>query len=261
MSPLHEGLEQAIDEMRRDGAELKSQVFQLRTDVARSSSSLKKATVVTGISVVLAIVLGLTRFGPGLSSNTDGPHEAAKSEPVNSNDKSVAPLSAEIEDLRTAVKELNRRLDSQAARPAEKAMPAVAAKPAEVAKPAGKPDCAGLPADINASAVDFSIQFEVGSAKIPSASEATLDSIAKILALAPDRCFLIEGYADSTGKSEKNMALSRDRADAVVSYIAGKPGVDRKSLVPVGKGSVSPAPGLDPGAPQNRRVIFKIVTG
>jgi outer membrane protein OmpA-like peptidoglycan-associated protein len=129
------------------------------------------------------------------------------------------------------------------------------------AAPAGALDCASLPPDVKANAVDFSIQFQVGSAKVSPASEATLGSIAKILALAPDRCVIVEGHTDATGNADKNMALSRDRAGSVVNYIAEKAGIERKRLVPLGKGSSSPAAGLAPTDPKNRRVVFKVVAG
>lgn len=132
---------------------------------------------------------------------------------------------------------------------------------ASAAAPAGALDCASLPPDVKANAVDFSIQFQVGSAKVSPASEATLGSIAKILALAPDRCVIVEGHTDATGNADKNMALSRDRAGSVVNYIAEKAGIERKRLVPLGKGSSSPAAGLAPTDPKNRRVVFKVVAG
>lgn len=132
---------------------------------------------------------------------------------------------------------------------------------ASAAAPAAALDCASLPPDVRANAVDFAIQFQVGSAKVSPASEATLGSIAKILSLAPDRCVIVEGHTDATGNADKNMALSRDRASAVVNYISEKAGVDRKRLVPFGKGSSTPATGLAPNDPKNRRVVFKVVAG
>lgn len=127
--------------------------------------------------------------------------------------------------------------------------------------PAAILDCANLPADVKTSAVDFAIQFQVGSAKISPASEGTLGAIAKILALAPNRCVLVEGHTDASGSADKNMALSKDRAGSVVNYISEKSGIERKRLVPLGKGSSTPASGLDPYDPKNRRVVFKVVVG
>lgn len=127
--------------------------------------------------------------------------------------------------------------------------------------PAAALDCANLPPDVKANAVDFAIQFQVGSAKVSPSSETTLGSIAKILALAPDRCVIVEGHTDSTGNADKNMTLSKDRAGSVVNYITEKAGIERKRLVPIGKGSSSPAAGLAPNDPKNRRVVFRVVAG
>ncbi len=122
-------------------------------------------------------------------------------------------------------------------------------------------DCANLPANVKTSAVDFAIQFQVGSAEISPASEAVLANIAKILALAPNRCVVVEGHTDASGNADRNMELSKERASSVVDYITGKSGIDRSRLVPLGKGSSSPVTGLDPRNPKNRRVVFKVVVG
>lgn len=138
---------------------------------------------------------------------------------------------------------------------------APAAELAKTAKPAAKSDCSSLPADVKASAVDFAIQFKVGSAEISSASEMTLTEIAKILSLSPERCVLVEGHTDATGNADKNLALSRERANSVVKYITDKAGIDRNRVIPSGKGSNDPMKNLDPRDPKNRRVVFKVVAG
>ena len=140
--------------------------------------------------------------------------------------------------------------------PQDAAMP----EPAKAVK-AGPADCGTLPTDVKAKAVDFAIQFKVGSADLTPAAEQTLSDIGKILSMAPDRCILVEGHTDSTGNADKNLALSRDRAASVVRFIAEKGGVDRKRLVPSGKGSSDPLNNLDPRDPKNRRVVFKVVVG
>ncbi|MDD5176411.1 MAG: OmpA family protein [Sterolibacterium sp.] len=142
----------------------------------------------------------------------------------------------------------------------QEAAPQGAAKQglAKVARPA---DCKSLPADVKANAVDFSIQFKVASAEISHASESTLNEIAKILSLSPDRCVLVEGHTDASGSTDKNQVLSQKRADSVVKYITDKGGVDHDRIVPVGKGSSDPIKDLDPRDPKNRRVVFKVVAG
>lgn len=128
----------------------------------------------------------------------------------------------------------------------------------EPAKPAAA-DCGALPADVGAVSVDFAIQFKLGSAEVAPESENTLRQIAKILGLNPDRCILVEGHTDATGNADRNMALSRDRADSVVRFIVDKAGMDRSRLVPIGKGQNDPLKNLDPRNPKNRRVVFKVV--
>lgn len=135
---------------------------------------------------------------------------------------------------------------------------AVAAEPAIAAVPK---DCSSLPPDIKALGVDFPIQFNVGSATVSPASEATLGQIARVLSLSPDRCILVEGHTDATGNADKNLSLSHERANAVVNFISSKNGIDRQRLVPIGKGSSDPLKNLDPRDSKNRRVVFKVVTG
>jgi len=137
-----------------------------------------------------------------------------------------------------------------------------AAEPAaQVASTAGSRDCGSLPPDVRTVGVDFAIQFNAGSAMVSAASEGTLNQIAKVLALSPDRCVIVEGHTDVAGNFDKNMALSRDRANAVVNFISTRNGIDRKRFVPVGKGSTETMPNLDARDPKNRRVVFKVVTG
>ncbi len=125
----------------------------------------------------------------------------------------------------------------------------------------GPRDCMALAPDVRFVGVDFAIQFNVGSATVSPASEGTLSQIARVLALSPDRCVIVEGHTDSTGNYDKNMALSRDRANSVVNFITVRNGIDRRRLVPVGKGSSDPMPNLDSRDSKNRRVVFKVVTG
>ncbi len=119
-------------------------------------------------------------------------------------------------------------------------------------------DCSLLPPDTKTTVVDFEIQFKLGSADLSPVSENTLKEIAKILALTPDRCVFVEGHTDSTGNADRNLRLSRERAESVVKFIVSKAGVLRSRLITAGKGSNEPAKGLDARDPKNRRVSFKV---
>ncbi len=122
-------------------------------------------------------------------------------------------------------------------------------------------NCAALPPGVKAISVDFPIQFNVGSATVSASSERTLSQIARILALSPDRCVIVEGHTDFTGNQDRNVILSQDRANSVVNFISNKNNIDRKRLVPLGKGASDPIQNLDARDPRNRRVVFKVVTG
>ena len=119
-------------------------------------------------------------------------------------------------------------------------------------------ECGVPAADAKITAVDFAIQFKIGSAELTAPSEKTLQQISKILALS-NSCILIEGHTDSLGNAERNLELSRQRAASVVKFISGKDGISQARLVPVGKGSSEPAKNLDSRNPLNRRVVFKVV--
>ncbi len=151
--------------------------------------------------------------------------------------------------------------DNQQQSGSQAAEPSAQVAPPYASTTAGSRDCGSLPPDVRTVGVDFPIQFNAGSATVSSASEGTLNQIAKVLALSPDRCIIVEGHTDVIGNYEKNMALSRDRANAVVIFISTRHGIDRKRFVPVGKGSTETMPNLDARDPKNRRVVFKVVTG
>ncbi len=122
-----------------------------------------------------------------------------------------------------------------------------------------KRDCGTIATDAKLTAVEFPIQFNVGSADLTDSAENTLQLIAKILSLA-NNCVLVEGHTDSDGNFNRNMELSRQRADSVVQFLSKKVGVSRARLIALGKGSSEPIKNLDSRNPKNRRVVFKVVS-
>lgn len=207
-----------------------------------------RTLVRTGLPRLMAVLLASV---VGLSMAHAADDEAAKLKELERAlaAQDGAPIGAPKAKVRTRAIVFDS--EPQAAAPA--------AEPAQAA--AAALDCASVTPDARVVAVDFHIQFNVGSATISPASEATLTEISKILALSPNRCVLVEGHTDATGNADKNMVLSRDRASSVVNYIANRNGVDRKRLVPLGKGSSDPMKNLDPRDSKNRRVVFKVVAG
>lgn len=103
------------------------------------------------------------------------------------------------------------------------------------------------------------ITFAEGSAALAPASRGVLNALASV-ALRCDR-FSIEvaGHTDNTGDRAMNMDLSRRRADAVASYLAGQ-GVARARLSAHGYGPERPrASNATPaGQAANRRIEFYV---
>ena len=72
----------------------------------------------------------------------------------------------------------------------------------------------------------------------------------------------VVGYADSTGNTAKNKALSERRANAVIGYLVSKHGLPITKLVqPFGAGVDDPAATNETaaGRTQNRRVEINLI--
>jgi outer membrane protein OmpA-like peptidoglycan-associated protein len=203
-----------------------------------------------GRIVLPAFVAGILAFSLGSASALDMGDEAKLKELENALKSPASP--APIKKPRTRAIVFDNDAGATAA-------PATATAAVSETKPARIGDCAALPADVKTTPVDFAIQFKSGSADLAPASEETLRQIAKILALSPDRCILVEGHTDAVGNFEKNMALSKDRSSSVVKFIVEKAGMDASRLVPIGKGQTEPVKNTDPRDSKNRRVVFKVV--
>jgi outer membrane protein OmpA-like peptidoglycan-associated protein len=117
---------------------------------------------------------------------------------------------------------------------------------------------APAPAQTGGPSVNLTVNFPNGSADLTPEAMATLDALGKALAssdLANYR-FRIEGHTDTVGSPDYNRALSERRAEAVVSYIESKYGVQSSRLQAVGMGEeglLVSTPAQTP-EPRNRRV-------
>ena len=89
-------------------------------------------------------------------------------------------------------------------------------------------------------------QFEQGKA-----------DLAKVLKQAPDLRLRIEGHTSAEGDEDFNQKLSQQRAQAAVTFLVQKEGIDSARLEVAGLGSSKP---LDPNNPEaNRRTEFIIL--
>jgi outer membrane protein OmpA-like peptidoglycan-associated protein len=101
------------------------------------------------------------------------------------------------------------------------------------------------------------IQFVTGSAELTPAATGTLDKVADTLNAHPDVKVEIGGHTDNTGVAARNLTLSQQRADAVLSYLVSK-SVDTSRLTAVGYGQDRPIDenATDAGRARNRRIEF-----
>jgi len=99
------------------------------------------------------------------------------------------------------------------------------------------------------------VLFSTGGSALTEGGSGSLNKLVVFLGQYPERTARIEGYTDSTGTAEYNQALSRRRADAVMSYLIGQ-GVRADRLIASGRGESSPVASNDSasGRQQNRRV-------
>ncbi len=103
-----------------------------------------------------------------------------------------------------------------------------------------------------------SVYFKLNKAIIEAKSFKLLDNVANIIAGHPELEVLrVEGHTDSQGNREKNLALSRDRAEAVKAYLVKK-GIDPTRLAAQGFGPDKPIDtnATKEGRAKNRRVEF-----
>ena len=104
------------------------------------------------------------------------------------------------------------------------------------------------------------IYFETGKAVIKPRSFGDLTRIADILQQFPNVRFYIDGHTDNVGNDTYNLALSRRRAAAIVTFLENK-GVDGRQLESRGFGESRPIESnSSPGGRQlNRRVEINLI--
>jgi OOP family OmpA-OmpF porin len=114
------------------------------------------------------------------------------------------------------------------------------------------------------------IMFDFGRTDIRSEYHDELDALAKFLEKNPEAYVVIEGFTDSTGDPEYNLALSRRRAESVknflmenYTYLAGEanvPNIAQKRLVTLWYGKDLPVASNDTaeGRRLNRRVRLTV---
>ncbi len=104
------------------------------------------------------------------------------------------------------------------------------------------------------------IQFESGKAVLKSSSYSILNQVVTVMRENPTYMLEINGHTDSQGDDAKNLQLSKNRADAVKTYLVNK-GIDGARLMAEGYGETIPVAdnATAAGRALNRRVEFKVI--
>jgi len=106
------------------------------------------------------------------------------------------------------------------------------------------------------------VNFRLGSAVLQPEAKTKLDEIATKALNAKGYVLEITGFADSTGSTQLNRALSTRRADAVIRYLVEQHKIPlRRIVTPYGFGESNPIAENDTraGRAQNRRVEVKVL--
>lgn len=105
-----------------------------------------------------------------------------------------------------------------------------------------------------------SVDFLTGKSMLDLASRKALDELVADLNTFPNFIVRIEAHTDNRGSARANLALSKDRALAVVRYLVVN-GVDGRRLQPFGFGEARPRVSNDTeaGRQQNRRIEVRVV--
>ena len=99
------------------------------------------------------------------------------------------------------------------------------------------------------------VSFKTATAVFTPESQKILDKVAATLTHAPLVKIEVAGYTDAAGNAQKNLELSKQRAQAVATYLASK-GVAAERLSAVGRGQEQPIAdnATAAGRQKNRRV-------
>lgn len=111
--------------------------------------------------------------------------------------------------------------------------------------------------DVMASG-EWKINFGSGSASIQNNSTSDLEKIYNLLVQAENSKLTIVGHTDNTGNANNNVALSKNRAQAVVDFLKNKGIPESRFQLVDGKGSNESVAdnSNDAGRAQNRRVVI-----
>ena len=134
--------------------------------------------------------------------------------------------------------------------------------PAEPSSPAARPDIAAAPTPLigrleaEGHAVLRDLQFSSGVSDLGAGPIASLDELAAYLQANDAARITFVGHTDATGPLATNIALSRRRAAAAVSYLRDRHGIEASRLAAEGVGYLAPVSSnlTEAGRQENRRI-------
>jgi OOP family OmpA-OmpF porin len=104
------------------------------------------------------------------------------------------------------------------------------------------------------------LTFESGKAVVEPRYRSLLEKVSRAANVFPRSQIIIEGHTDSYGSDETNMSLSRQRAEAVSSYLTSEFGIPAFRMSAVGYGETRPIANNETpqGRARNRRIDIRI---
>jgi outer membrane protein OmpA-like peptidoglycan-associated protein len=117
-----------------------------------------------------------------------------------------------------------------------------------------------VPIETNATVVLNNIFFDVNKFELKPSSQVELDRLVQLLTENPTLKIEISGHTDNVGKPADNLALSNNRAKAVVTYLVSK-NIAPARLTSKGYGETKPVGDnkTEEGRAKNRRTEMKVI--
>jgi outer membrane protein OmpA-like peptidoglycan-associated protein len=117
-------------------------------------------------------------------------------------------------------------------------------------------DCVG---HVRGAAQRVEVHFAHGRAMLDTAGKALIDGLIGALNICPGTGLHVAGHSDASGQARRNLALSKQRARTVASYMMDK-GIDAGRLVAIGYGDTKPVAPNDTqeNRAKNRRIEVAI---
>lgn len=107
--------------------------------------------------------------------------------------------------------------------------------------------------------VTLHLNFETGSSILPKSSDQEIHTLTEFLQENPAATIMITGHTDNVGKADKNMVLSKARADALATRLITD-GIETSRIKTFGKGLSEPTTTnqTKEGRAFNRRINIEI---